>query len=114
MTPQEVAQLLTIDANITGRPIDQGTVNVWHGILVNIPADLAYSALRDHYAESEKWVMPANILTRARWVLFRRREEHDQAEIEAAQGTPADRERIQGYAQQLADALPAMPKAYLP
>jgi hypothetical protein len=108
MTPAEVAQLLTIDANITGRPLDQGTVNVWHGILRNIPADLAYGALRDHYAESEKWVMPANILTRARWVLSRQREERQRAEIEAAQGTPADRERVRAICRQLADSLPSV------
>lgn len=108
MTPQEVAQLLTIDANITGRPIDQGTVNVWHGILVNIPADLALRALQDHYAETDKWVMPANLLTRARWELNRIREQRQQAEIEAAQGTPADRARVKAICQQLADSLPSV------
>lgn len=108
MTPAEVAQLLTIDATITGRTIDPATVNVWHGILRNIPADLALAALQDHYAESEKWVMPAHLLTRVRPVLHRQREQHQQAEIEAAQGTPADRERVKQLVGQLAGSFPSV------
>lgn len=69
MNRQEVAQLLTVDAAITGRPIDEPTVLVWHKILEHMPYPETAQALQDHYTESSRWVMPANLVTRVRQVM---------------------------------------------
>jgi hypothetical protein len=95
MTPQEVAQLLTIDATFTGRPIDPAIVQSWHALLEDLDGKDCLDALRTYYRESTdgRWIMPGHIVQRVRTIMFRRREELQVAEHLAIMAQPANPEK---------------------
>jgi hypothetical protein len=112
MTPQEVAQLLTIDANITGRPIDGATVQIWHKILEHMPQEETLEALQEHYSESAKWVMPANLVTRVRQGIQDRRDRAAGQALAAIEAPVADPDSfaIREVRRLLQEVTPVIPK----
>lgn len=66
----EAFQLLTLASARDGRTVDMGTAKVWANDLEDITFEEGVHALRDHYRESSSWVMPADILRRARPRMF--------------------------------------------
>jgi hypothetical protein len=66
MTLAETADLLSIDAGITQRTIGESDVRAWQMVLHDIDLPAAVTALRDHYRETTKRLMPADIVQRVR------------------------------------------------
>ncbi|MFF0777050.1 hypothetical protein [Streptomyces sp. NPDC003720] len=66
MTLSETADLLSIAAAIDKRTLGESDVRAWQMVLNDIPFDAARDALRDHYRETTKPVMPADIVRRAK------------------------------------------------
>jgi hypothetical protein len=111
MNRQEVGQLLTIDATITGRTIDEPTILVWHKILEHMPYDLTLEALQEHYSESPKWMMPANLVTRVRQMLDdQRKAQTTQALAIEAPIADADSFAVREVHRQLQGITPVIPK----
>lgn len=66
MTLAETADLLSIASGVDKRTIGESDVRAWQMVLDDIPFDAARAALRDHYRETTKPVMPADIVRRAK------------------------------------------------
>ncbi|WP_333758449.1 hypothetical protein [Streptomyces sp. ISBFB 2968] len=66
MTLAETADLLSIAAAIDKRTIGESDVRAWQLVLDDIPFDAARKALRDHYRETTKHAMPADIVRRVK------------------------------------------------
>jgi hypothetical protein len=66
MTLSETADLLSIAAGVDKRTIGESDVRAWQMVLDDIPFDAACAALRAHYRETTKPVMPADIVARAK------------------------------------------------
>lgn len=66
MTLAETADLLSIDAGITQRTIGESDVRAWQMVLHDIDLDAATNALRAHYRETTRRVMPADIVRRVK------------------------------------------------
>lgn len=66
MTLSETADLLSIAAAIDKRTLGESDVRAWQMVLDDIPFDAARDALRAHYRETTKHVMPADIIRRAK------------------------------------------------
>jgi hypothetical protein len=58
----DMSDLLTLDAHITGRSPDEATAVAWLLILADIPAEDAADAIRAHYQNARRWIMPADIV----------------------------------------------------
>lgn len=61
MMRSQIAELLTVAATIDGRDFDETTVDVWHKLLADVPAEKAAKALEEHYSSSSRRIMPADI-----------------------------------------------------
>lgn len=64
MTEDDVAELLEeIEQMDTRRTFDRRQVESWHRVAVAVRWNLAGSlrAVADHYADSNRWIMPADI-----------------------------------------------------
>lgn len=66
MTLSETADFLSIAAGIDQRTIGESDVRAWQLMLHDIPASDAVAALRTHYRESTRRVLPADIVSRAK------------------------------------------------
>jgi hypothetical protein len=66
MTLAETADLLSLAAAIDSRTIGEADVRAWQMTLDDIPFTDAVNALRSHYRESTKRVMPADIVQRVK------------------------------------------------
>lgn len=66
MTRSEAAQLLAIAAGIDQRTIGDADVQAWQMVLHDIPLEAAVIALRDHYRDQTRRVMPADIVQRVK------------------------------------------------
>jgi hypothetical protein len=66
MTLSETADLLSIAAAIDKRTLGESDVRAWQMVLNDIPFDAACSALRDHYRETTRPAMPADIVRRTK------------------------------------------------
>ncbi|MGW0626474.1 hypothetical protein [Streptomyces sp. NPDC002758] len=66
MTLSETADLLSIAAAIDKRTLGESDVRAWQMVLDDIPFEAARDALRAHYRETTKHVMPADIVRRAK------------------------------------------------
>ncbi|MGC5078484.1 hypothetical protein [Agrococcus sp. DT81.2] len=64
MNQAEASQLLTIAATLDNRAVTTEAVQVWAGLLDDIDYVDAVAALKAHYRESTKWMMPANVRER--------------------------------------------------
>ena len=65
MTLADTADLRSIAAAIDKRTLGESDVRAWQMVLDDIPVDAARDALRAHYRETTKFVMPADIVRRA-------------------------------------------------
>lgn len=66
MTLAETADLLSIAAAIDKRTLGESDVRAWQMVLDDIPFEAARDALRAHYRETTKHVMPSDIVRRAK------------------------------------------------
>lgn len=66
MTLAETADLLSIAAGVDKRTIGEADVRAWQMVLDDIPFEGAVTALRAHYRETTKPVMPADIVRRVK------------------------------------------------
>lgn len=66
MTLAETADLLSIAAAIDKRTLGESDVRAWQMVLDDVPFAAARDALRSHYRETTKHVMPADIIRRAK------------------------------------------------
>lgn len=66
MTLAEAADLLSIAAAVDKRTLGESDVRAWQMVLDDIPLDAAKEALRAHYRETTKHVMPADIVRRVK------------------------------------------------
>jgi hypothetical protein len=66
MTLAETADLLSIAAAIDKRTLGESDVRAWQMVLNDIDFEAARGALRDHYRQTTKHVMPADIVRRVK------------------------------------------------
>lgn len=66
MTLPETADLLSIAAAIDKRTLGESDVRAWQMVLDDIDFTAARDALRAHYRETTKPVMPADIVRRVK------------------------------------------------
>lgn len=72
MNKLECAQLLTIVSAVDNRTVLPGTVEVWHPIIKHLDLDVAVEAVQLHFAESDKYLLPAHVNACARRVREKR------------------------------------------
>lgn len=66
MEEREAFQLLTLASVRDGRPVTQMHAKVWAADLADVAYEDAVNATRDHYRESSKWIMPADVIERVK------------------------------------------------
>lgn len=66
MNLTETAQLLALAAAYDRRTVGQADVRAWHEVLGDISFTDGAAAVKDHYAASREFIMPANIRTAVR------------------------------------------------
>ena len=66
MNKTEIGQLLTLAALVDNRTVTPEAGVMWHEIIGHLSYDAAVAALKDHYAETSEWIMPAHIANRVR------------------------------------------------
>lgn len=66
MTLPETAELLAIATGVDKRTVGEIDVRSWQMVLNDIPLADAITALRAHYRENTRPVMPADIVRRVR------------------------------------------------
>jgi len=62
MKLNDVAKVLAKISFFDSRPITQPIIAAWHEILAPYDAQLALDAVPAHYAETGKWIMPADVV----------------------------------------------------
>lgn len=62
MNREEVRELLTEASAIDGRPFTETMVMAWHKILRDLRPEQAMAALENHFATSDRRLMPAHIV----------------------------------------------------
>jgi hypothetical protein len=113
ITKSQTAELLGVMAAFDRRTIGQADVEAWHLVIHDLNQDDCLTAIRDHYAESRDWLMPADIRTRAltaarhragqqRAAELQAQRDHEQHAIEAAPVEPVDREALRDKLRALA------------
>lgn len=66
MNKSEVAKLLTLVSTFDSRTVGIDTVEAWHTILADVDLQDAVTAVRNHFATSTDYMMPAHIVTASR------------------------------------------------
>lgn len=66
MNKTEVAKLLTLVSTFDSRTVGIDTVEAWHSILVDVDLQDAVTVVRNHFATSTDYLMPAHIVTASR------------------------------------------------
>ena len=61
MVRSEVALLLGICASFDRRTVGQFDVESWHSVLSDLDFEPCRQAVLDHFADSNDWIMPADI-----------------------------------------------------
>ena len=72
MLESEAFKLLTLASARDGRAVTQAHAKVWVEDLGQLEYLEAVGAMKLHYQESDKWIMPAHIIANARRVRDRR------------------------------------------
>jgi hypothetical protein len=72
MSPIEVHQLLVEASAIDNRRVTKLTVQAWIPVVGKYPYDLALQAMREHFANSTEYLMPAHIVRGVRRLLAER------------------------------------------
>lgn len=62
MTPGDTARLLALVQAFDNRKVDELVVAAWQPLLAITDFDDACDAVREHYARTSEWVMPADVL----------------------------------------------------
>jgi hypothetical protein len=62
----EVAQLLTVIAQVDNRKLEPATVEAWFEILGYLDYSIAAEAAKLHFRESSEYLMPVHIITRSK------------------------------------------------
>lgn len=62
MNTQEAFQLLTLASARDGRTVDVAVASIWADDLAEVSLVEAVVAARDHYRDSDSWLMPAHII----------------------------------------------------
>ena len=98
MTKTETAQLLTLIAAFDRRTIGETDVEAWHLIVADLEPEDCMQAVREHYTTETRWLMPADVRSRAEATARRREGQRRNAEREAEiaaenPGELTDRER---------------------
>ena len=63
MTRAEVAKLLTLVSTFDSRTVGIDTVEAWFTILGDVDAEQAATVVRNHFATSTSYLMPAHIIS---------------------------------------------------
>lgn len=66
MTREDVATLLTYISGVDGRVVGDVNVAFWAETLADVELRDALRAAVAHYRESHKWLMPVDVIVRAR------------------------------------------------
>lgn len=66
MNKQEVGKFLTLTALIDNRTITAEVALMWSEIIGHLSLDDAVAAMKEHYAETDRWLMPAHVLERVK------------------------------------------------
>lgn len=66
MNKKEIGQLLTMAALVDNRTVTPEACLMWHDIIGYLSYDAAVAAMKEHYAETSEWIMPAHIANRVR------------------------------------------------
>lgn len=93
MTKAETARLLTLIAAFDRRTIGETDVEAWHLIVSDLDPEDCADAVRQHYATSRDWLMPADVRTFAVNAARRREGQRRLAALEAeiaAENPPAE------------------------
>jgi hypothetical protein len=61
---QETAQLLAWMQGVDGRVLNELSVLAWHQVVGDLDYDAALDAVREHYREESRYVMPADVVAR--------------------------------------------------
>lgn len=64
MQVSEVATLLGFAQGIDGRTLTELSARVWHQLIGDIDFDEALDAVKQHYREEHRWVMPSDVIDR--------------------------------------------------
>ena len=83
MTKAETAELLALITAFDRRTTGQADVEAWHLVLGDLDPQDCAEAVRDYFATSREWLMPADIRTRAVNAARRRAALARQAELDA-------------------------------
>jgi hypothetical protein len=60
----ETAQLVLWMQGVDGRVMNELSVEVWHDLVGHLPYEAALGAVREHYREEHRKVMPSDVLER--------------------------------------------------
>ena len=98
MTKANTAHLLALITAFDRRTTGEADVEAWHLIVADLEPDDCMQAVREHYMTETRWLMPADVRTRALAAARRREGQRRVAEREAEiaaenPGELADRER---------------------
>lgn len=66
MNKEEVGKFLTLTALIDNRTITTEVALMWSEIIGHLSLDDAVAAMKEHYAETRQWLMPADVLDRVK------------------------------------------------
>ncbi|MTE24856.1 hypothetical protein [Microbacterium sp. ZXX196] len=66
MNTREAFQLLTLASAFDGRTVDRETATVWAEVLVDIDLSAATEAMKAHYRDEGRWMMPAHVVQRVK------------------------------------------------
>ena len=64
MDTREAFQLLTLASAFDGRTVDRETATVWAEVLADVSLTDATEAMKAHYREEGRWMMPAHVVQR--------------------------------------------------
>lgn len=96
MLESEAFKLLTLASARDGRAVTQAHAKVWADDLGRVDYFDAVEAMKLHYQESDKWILPAHIIANARRVReLRAREQRRRLPLPAPNLITFDRDQYQ-------------------
>lgn len=66
MEAREAFQLLTLASAFDGRTVDRETAVVWAEVLADVSLADATEAMKAHYRDESRWMMPAHVVQRVK------------------------------------------------
>lgn len=72
MNINETTQALALAQAFDNRTVGEVNIRAWHSVLGDADAADVMTAIRDHYAETTEWIMPAHIRTAVRDMVSQR------------------------------------------